>query len=129
MMGFLSVIGLSLRLIGLWFQLVGKSDKVKFQRYKEKGTEIKESGRLAKAVKFYEKALNTAETDDQQAEVWALLVYVHTDRAIGASQQYERKSGYIIQYQNDAGELVPWNFGPGNIPRNYKPPPRGELLK
>ncbi len=126
MVEFLSII---ISLIGMWFQLSGKSDKVKFQRYKEKGTEIKESGQLAKAVKFYEKALNTAETDDQQAEVWALLVYVHTDRAIGASQQYERKLGYIMQYQNDAGELVPWNFGPGNIPGNYKPPSRGELLK
>ena len=129
MMGFLSVIGLSLRLIGLWFQLVGKSDKVKFQRYKEKGTEIKESGRLAKAVKFYEKALNTAETNDQQAEIWALLVYIHTDRAIGASQQYARKSGNIMQYRNNEGRLVPWNFGPGNIPWDYKPPPREELLK
>ena len=126
MMEFLSII---VSLMGVWLQLVGENTKVKFQRYKEKGTEIKESGQLAKAVKFYEKALNTAETDDQQAEVWALLVYIHTDRAIGASQQYERKSGYIMQYQNDAGELVPWNFGPGNIPGNYKPPPRGELLK
>ena len=125
-MGFLSFI---ISLIRLWFQLVGKSDKVKFQRYKEKGTDIKESGQLAKAAKFYEKALDIAEENNQQAEIWALLVYLHTDRAIGASQQYERNSGHIMQCQNNEGKLEPWNFGPGNIPRNYKPPSREELLK
>ena len=125
-MGFLSFI---ISLIRLWFQLVGRSDKVKFQRYKEKGTEIKESGQLAKAAKFYEKALDIAEENNQQAEIWALLVYIHTDRAIGASQQYARKSGHIMQYRNNEGKLEPWNFGPGNIPWNYKSPPREELLK
>ena len=126
MIEFLSFI---ISLIGLWFQLIGKSDKVKFQRYKERGTEIKESGQLAKAARFYEKALDIAEKNEQQAEIWALLVYIHTDRAIGASQQYARNSGYIMQYRNNEGELEPWNFGPGNIPGNYKPPPREELLK
>ena len=125
-MEFLSYI---ISLIGLWHKIVGRSDKVKFQRYKEKGTEIKESGQLAKAVKFYEKALDIAEENDQQAEIWELLVYVHTDRAIGASQQYERKSGHIMLCRNSAGELEPWNFGPGKIPSNYKAPPRKELLK
>lgn len=125
-MGFLSLI---ISLIRLWFQLVGKSDKVKFQRYRDKGTEIKESGQLAKAVKFYKKALDIAEENAQQAEIWALLVYIHTDRAIGASQQYEQKLGHIMLYRNNEGELKPWNFGPGNIPGNYKSPPRKELLK
>lgn len=126
MIGILSFI---ISLIGLWFQLIGKSDKVKFQRYKEKGTEIKVSGQLAKAVKFYEKALDIAEENTQQAEIWRLLVSIHTDRAIGASQQYAQKTGRIIDYLNNEGKSIPWNFGPSNIPRDYKPPPREELLK
>lgn len=126
MIGFLSFI---ISLIRLWFQLAGKSDKVKFQRYKEKGTEVKESGQLAKAAKFYEKALDIAEENNQQAEIWALLVYLHTDRAIGASQQYARNSGHIMQYRNNEGKLELWNFGPANIPWNYKSPSREELLK
>ena len=116
-------------LIGLWHKIVERSDKVKFQRYKEKGTEIKESGQLAKAAKFYKKALDIAEENAQQAEIWALLVYIHTDRAIAASQQYEQKSGQIMLYRNNEGELKPWNFGPGHIPSDYKVPPRKELLK
>ena len=44
-------------LIGLWHKIVERSDKVKFQRYKEKGTEIKESGQLAKAANFIKKPL------------------------------------------------------------------------
>ncbi len=126
MIEFLSIF---ISLIGLWFQLVGKSDKVKFQRYKEKGTEIKESGQLAKAAKFYKKALDIAEEDTQQAEIWELLVYIHTDRAIGASKQYKQKTGHIMLSKNNEGKLEPWNFGPGKISSDYKPPPKEELLK
>lgn len=126
MLGFFSII---ISLIRLWFQLVGKSDKVKFQRYKEKGTEIKKSGQLAKAAKFYKKALDIAEENAQQAEIWELLVYIHTDRAIAASQQYKQKSGRIMLFRNNEGEIEPWNFGPGNISGDYKTPPREELLK
>ena len=116
-------------LIGLWFKTRRKSNKAKFEDYKEKGTEIKKSGKLAKAVKFYEKALDIAEENDQQAEIWALLVYLHTDRAIGASKQYEEKKGRIMLWRNNEGELEPWNFGPGKISSDYKSPPRRELLK
>lgn len=126
MIGFLSFI---ITLIGLWLQLIGKSDKVKFQRYKDKGTEIKKSGQLAKAAKFYKKALDIAEEDTQQAEIWALLVYIHTDRAIGASKEYEEKKGHIMLSKNNEGKTEPWNFGPGKISSDYKPPPREELLK
>ena len=91
----------------MWVQLTGKSDEVKFQRYKEEGTEIKESGQLGRAMKFYKKALDIAQTNDQHAEIWALTVYVYIDRAIGAGKQYSGKSGHILSKRNAEGNIVP----------------------
>ena len=100
--------------------LTGKSDAAKFQSYKEKGKDAKESKKqLGKAVLYYRKALDHAETNKQKEEVWWLIIHIHTDRLIGASEEFREWAGYIPE----------WAFGPNNIPSNYNRPPAKEILK
>ena len=105
--------------IRTWFVLIGKSNSIKFQHYKAKGIETKESKRIAKAMRFYKKSLDYAETNEQRAEIWFLIVQIHTDRMIGASQEWTNYTGHILE----------WEWGPNNIPSNYQKPPQKELLK
>ena len=106
--------------IGMYISLIGRNDKVKFQRYKDKGREIKEEkGQLSKAIKYYKKALNYADSDANKADIWWLILYIQTERQIGASEE-------ISIYQDDD---VSWDFGPNKRPRDYKKPKQKELLK
>lgn len=106
--------------IGMYISLIGRNDKVKFQRYKDKGREIKEEkGQLSKAIKYYKKALNYADSDAKKADIWWLILYIQTDRQIGAVDE-------ISIYQDDN---VSWDFGPNKRPQDYKKPKQKELLK
>ena len=115
----MEIISLIPSLIRTWFVLIGKSNAVKFQHYKAKGIETKESKQLAKAVRFYKKSLDYAETNEQRAGIWYLIVHIHTDRMIGASQQWTNYTGNILE----------WRWGPSNIPSNYQKPFSKELMK
>lgn len=115
----MEIISIIPSLIRTWFMLIGKSDSAKFQHYKAKGIDTKESKQLVKAIRFYKKALAYAETDGQRADIWYLIVHIHTDRMIGASQQWTNYTGHILK----------WEWGPMNIPSNYQKPPQKELIK
>ena len=119
MMGIIEIMSIIPSFIKIWFVLIGKSNSAKFQCYKAEALDRKESRQLAKAMRFYKKALGYAETDEQRADIWYLIVHIHTDRTIGASQQWT----------NYAGNILKWGWGPNNIPSNYQKPPRKELIK
>ena len=106
--------------IKLYFFLMGKNEDLKFQHYKEKGIRFKKDEKqFAKALKFYKKALNYAATNENKAEVWHLILHIHTDKTIGTSEQILYLTGQNIQ----------WPWGPNNVPSNYERPPQKELLK
>ena len=108
-----------LSFIKIWFQLIPKSTSARFQRYKAEGINAKESKQLTKAIRFYKKALNYAETNEQRASIWFLIIHIHTDRMIGASEQWTIYTGGILD----------WEWGPKKIPTNYQKPPQKELIK
>ena len=115
----MEIISIIPSLIKIWFQLIPKSTSARFQRYKAEALEAKESKQLSKAMRFYKKALDYAETDGQRADIWYLIVQIHTDRMIGASQQWTNYTGHILE----------WRWGPNNIPSNYQKPPQKELIR
>ena len=106
-------------LVKIWFVLIGKSSSAKFQRYKAEGMEKKESKQLGKALRLYKKALDYAETNEQRADIWFLIIHIHTDRMIASSQQWTNYTGHILE----------WRWGPNNIPSNYQKPPQKELIR
>ncbi len=94
-------------------------EKTEFQRYKEEGLTLVEEGKLSKALRSYAKALSKAETDEERAEIWQLVVHIHTGRLIKASAELSGLLGYPFT----------WPWGPNNIPSTYSPPSRDEALK
>ena len=118
-MEIIEIISMMPSLIKAAFVLIGKSNSAKFQHYKAKGIDTKESKQLTKAIRFYKKALAYAETDEQSADIWFLIIHIHTDRMIGASEQWTIYTGGILE----------WRWGPNNIPSNYQKPPQKELIK
>ena len=80
---------------------------------------MKESKQLGAAMLWYKKALDHVETEKQESEIWWLTTHIHTDRLIGASQQWTDCTGKILN----------WDYGPKKIPSNYNRPPREELMK
>ncbi len=120
MLNIITYIGSLCSIIGMSVSLVGKSSAAKFQSFKDKGIDIKESKKqLGKALHYYKKALDYAETDEQKAEIWFLVMHIHTDRLIGSGEKYKNCKGYIPL----------WDFGPNNIPSNYNPPSKEELMR
>lgn len=119
MEGFITWLGSICSIIQTGMSLAGKNDAVKFQSYKKKGVDMKESKQLGEAMLWYKKALSHAESEKQESEIWWLIIHIHTDRLIGASEKFKDSAGYVPQ----------WKFGPNNIPNNYNRPPREELLK
>ena len=105
--------------IGLALSITGKSSAAKFQSFKDKGMSLKESKQLGRAILYYKKALDYAETDEQKAQIWWLIIHTHTDRLIKASENFMNCTGYTPE----------WRFGPNNIPTNYEPPPTKEALR
>ena len=111
---FCSIVG-----IGFALSITGKSSAAKFQSFKDKGVRMKESKRLGKAILYYKKALDYAETDEQKSQIWFLIIHIHTDRLIKASENFRGCTGYVPE----------WRFGPNNIPTNYEPPLTKEALR
>ena len=105
--------------IGMSLSLTGKSDAVKYQSFKDKGRDMKESKQLGKAMLWYKKALDYAETNENKQEIWFLIMHIHTDRLIGASEKFRECAGFTPE----------WDWGPNKIPSNYDRPAREELLK
>lgn len=103
------------------------SDDVKFERYKDQGTEYKKQGKLRAAIRFYKRALNHAGDPRQKAEVWRLIVFLQTDRAFAAHSHFFQESGRKLKYTYDNKEHF-WFFH-GSEPPDYKEPPRDEILK
>ena len=102
-----SIMGTIFSFIGMGFTLTGKSNAAKCQFYKNRGLDLKESKQqLAKAMRYYKKALEYAETNEQRAEIWGYIIHIHTDRTIGASQEWTDCTGQIPE----------WNWGPNRIP-------------
>ena len=105
--------------IGLALSITGKSNAAKFQSFKDKGVNMKESKRLGRAILYYKKALDYVETDEQKSQIWLLIIHIHTDRLIKASENFRNCTGYPPK----------WSFGPNNIPANYDPPLTKEALR
>lgn len=116
---FIAWLGSICSIIGVSISLMGKNNAVKYRSYKKKGIDMKESKQLGKAMLWYKKALNHSETDKQESDIWWLIIHIHTDRLIGASEKYRDCAGYVPE----------WEYGPNNVPSNYNRPPREELLK
>ena len=116
---FIAWLGSICSIIGMGISLIGKNNALKYQSYKKKGIDMKESKQLGKAMLWYKKALEHSETDKQESDIWWLIIHIHTDRLIGASEKFKDSAGYVPK----------WGFGPNNIPSNYNRPPREELLK
>ena len=86
---YISIIGTIFSIWSVGISLAGKSSAVKFRRYRKKGIDMKESKQLGKAMLWYKKSLNHAETAEQESDIWWLTTHIHTDRLIiGASQQW-----------------------------------------
>ena len=118
-MKIISIIGTIFSIWSVGISLAGKSNAVKFRRYREKGIDMKESKQLRKAILWYKKALDHAETKEQESDIWWLTTHIHTDRLIGASEKWTQCTGMILD----------WEWGPKKIPSDYNRPPREELLK
>ena len=118
-MEIISLIGTLFSIWGVGISLTRKSSKAKFRFYRKKGIEMKESKQLRKAMLWYKKALDHAETAEQESEIWWVIIHIHTDRLIGASQEWT----------NCTGQTPDWKFGANCIPSNYEKPPTKELLK
>ena len=111
---FCSIVGMVLAL-----SIKGQSSAAKFQSFKDKGMRMKESKRLGKAILYYKKAFDYAETDEQNSQIWRLIAHIHTDRLIKASENFKDYAGCPLE----------WRFGPNNIPTNYDHPLTKEALK
>ena len=119
MLAFITWFGSIFSIIGVGISLMGKSSAAKFQAYKKRGVDMKESQQLGKAMLYYKKALGHSETGEQESEIWFLIMHIHTDRLIGASEKIK----------DSVGQAPKWDYGPNNIPSNYNRPPRKELLR
>lgn len=119
MAAFITWLGSICSIIGVGISLMGKSNAVKFRSYKKKGEDMKESKQLGKAMVWYKKALAHSEIDKQESDIWWLIMHIHTDRLIGASEKFKDFAGYFPG----------WSSGPDKIPGNYNRPSREELLK
>lgn len=109
----LNPIGSICSIIGMSVSLIGRSDEVKYQRYKVKGIEMKETLQLERAMRFYKKSLDYAKDNKQQSEIWELVIHIHTDRLIKASEKYRWcNQGYMFE----------WPWGPHKIPLDYNSP-------
>ena len=118
-MGVIAIIGTIFSIWSVGISLIGRNNAVKFRRYMKKGVDMKESKQLGKVMLWYKKALDHAETEKQESDIWWLITHIHTDRLIGASQQWTGCTGLILD----------WDYGPKKIPSNYNRPPREELLR
>lgn len=118
-MGVITIIGTIFSIWSVGISLIGENNAVKFRRYRKNGVDMKESKQLGKAMLWYKKALDHAETEEQESDIWWLITHIHTDRLIGASQQWTGCTGRILD----------WDYGPKRIPSNYNRPPREELLR
>lgn len=119
-MKFFSLISTFFSFIRMYLFLIGKNENLKFQHYKEKGIRSKKDEKqFTKAIKFYKKALNYAATNENKAEIWHLILHIHTDRTIGTGEQIIYLTGANFQ----------WPWGPNKVPSDYERPPQKELLK
>ena len=120
-------------LLGMYLSTRNRSDDVKFERYKEQGTDYKKQGKLSAAMKFYKRALNHAGKPRQKTEIWELIVYLQTERALASHSQYYQNSGRKMEYNAPDGSKQYWFFHgsepPSNEPPYYNEPPREEILK
>ena len=114
-------------LLRMYFSTRNRSDDVKFERYKDQGTDYKKKGQLSVAMKFYKRALNHTGNSRQKAEIWSLILFLQTDRALAAHSQYYQNSGRKMTYRYNGTEHF-WFFH-GTEPQSYKEPPREEILK
>ena len=126
-------IKIAFSLLRMYLSTRSRSDDVKFERYKEQGTDYKKLGRLSAAMKFYKRALNHAGKPRQKKEIWQLIVYLQTDRALASHNQYYRNSGSKMKYTAPDGTEHFWFFHgtepPYTEPPYYNEPPREEILK
>lgn len=104
------------------FSLIPKDTTVKFNTYKEKGKNLRQNGKVARAVAFYRQALKYTTIKEQQFEIWSYIIYAHTDRLIAAAQ--EMSDDTMNNWM-----LLNWKWGPTNIPTDYVRPLRRETLK
>ena len=121
-------IKIAFSLLRMYVSTLNSSDDVKFERYKERGTDYKKLGKLSVAMKFYKRALNHAGNSQQKAEIWQLIMYLQTDRALASHSQYYQKSGRKMTYKTVDGTDHYWFFH-GSAPPDYNEPPREEILK
>ena len=115
-------------LLRMYFSTRNSSDDVKFERYKDQGTDYKKKGQLSVAMKFYKRALNHAGNSQQKAEIWQQILYLQTDRALASHSQYYQSSGKKMTYNTGDGDEYYWFFH-GTEPPSYNEPPREEILK
>ena len=90
-----------------------------FELSRDTGTKLKEEGKLGEAMEKYKYALTLAMTDQEQSEIWQLIIHIHTDRLIKAADELANCVGYPVY----------WPWGANWVPSNYKAPPRDEVLK
>ena len=124
----ISTIGVILTLLGLFFSNLRRSDDVKFERYKEKGTDYKKEGKLSAAMNFYNRAEGYAGNREQKADIWSHITFLQMDRALAAHSKYYEYSQKDLKYTDDDGEEHFWFFN-GKKPSWYTEPSRSEILK
>ena len=90
-----------------------------FDLSREAGRKLKEEGKLGEAMEKYKHALTLAVTDQERSQIWQLIIHIHTDRLIKASEELANCVGYSVY----------WPWGANCVPSNYKAPPRNEVLK
>ena len=122
------VIKFAFSILRMYLSTLNSSDDVKFERNKEKGTDFKKSGHLRAAMNFYRRALNHAGDSQQKVEIWGLILYLQTDRALASHSQYYYYSGEKMTYTMPDGTEHYWFFH-GTEPSGYNEPPREEILK
>ena len=124
----MEALGVVLTTIGIFLTTLNQNTDVKFQRYKEKGKELKQDRKLSAAIKLYRRAWYYARTTEQKRELWALVVHLHTDRALRAQKEFSENSGQQMTYTRLDGSIAFWFFD-GGEPGNYKEPSIKEALK
>ena len=76
-MNIIVFIGTFFSMWGVGISFIGKNNKVKFRFYKKKGRELKKSKQLRKAILWYRKAIDYAESEKQESEIWALIMHAY----------------------------------------------------
>ena len=102
--------------------LVSRDPIQKLNKYKYKGKNYRQAGKLAKSVAYYKKALDYARAKDEKLDIWKFVMYTHTDRVIATAQEMYDDTDDVDMFQN-------WKWGPTNIPTDYNRPIRKETLK